>query len=57
MTNETPSFPVGNEGGLTKREWFAGMALQGMLASRTSWYDYSKSAYKLADAMIAEGKK
>ncbi len=49
--------------GLTKREWFAGLALQGELASPTlDWSGevFSKvaeNAYKFADAMIEEGKK
>lgn len=51
------AFPCSMEtyGGLTKREWFAGLAMQGLLASGeidvgtvTSW------AVGYADALIAE---
>jgi len=45
--------------GLTKREWFAGMAMQGMLSSNefagTSPHDIKKYAYEQADAMLEEG--
>lgn len=44
---------------LTKREWFAGMALQGLLA-HASGEDPHKSpalAFVLADAMIEAGKE
>ena len=64
----SPAFPIVTdddqkehltvEWGLTKREWFAGMALQG-LASGISYDDVSmcshaiaKSAYELADSML-----
>lgn len=51
------------EGGLTKREWFAGMALQGILACTKDYNGAEKNrgriamAYELADAMLAEGNK
>ena len=51
------------QGGLTKREWFAGMAMQGMLAlgpiegqEDCSIQGQARHAYRLADAMIREGK-
>jgi hypothetical protein len=47
--------------GLTKREWFAGMAMQGMMASNgidfTSVDRISDMSYKLADEMLKEGAK
>ena len=51
-----------SEGGLTKREWFAGMALSGFLANsniKTSIDDsvVSRVAFEFADAMIEEGAK
>ena len=54
---------VGNvaiaEGGLTKREWFAGMALQGMFSVNGGWdaQQMSSFAYEYADAMLKEGGK
>jgi hypothetical protein len=45
--------------GMTLRDWFAGMALQGLLAS-TKTNDalvIAKDAYIIADAMIAESNK
>lgn len=70
-----PAFPMSHEQkqtgvwGLTKREWYAGMALQGMLAANhmerwcgeMTWPQQlnaiSIDAYLLADAMIRAGKK
>ena len=45
--------------GLTKREYFAAMALQGLLADYESECieDYSKYAVKLADSLIEELSK
>jgi len=73
-----PAFPMSHEQkqtgvwGLTKREWYAGMALQGYLSNPTSFgppvpesdkynprlvADVSANfAYMLADAMIRAGK-
>jgi hypothetical protein len=48
---------VGRDTGLTKREWFAGMAVQGILADgETGTKDLVPRAYRIADAMIAAGK-
>ena len=71
-----PVTPTDNSGqigpteyGLTKREWFAGMALQGMMESDENvdpefigthgkWADVvAKRAYGYADAMLREGDK
>jgi hypothetical protein len=65
-----PAFPGGNPSrydgriadGLTKREWFAGMALQGWLAS---WHDkpvedyehIAEASFAIADAMLAASKE
>lgn len=51
--------------GLTKREWFAGMALIALLSSEAGIVGYlgagalktTEAAFTLADAMIAESKK
>jgi len=62
-----PAFPhTGHvDPGLTRRDWFAGRALQGMLAHSTRykprpvdagrhWHDaIAREAYELADAMLA----
>jgi len=42
--------------GITLRDWFAGMALQGIMAG--GWeVEYSCLAYELADAMMEERDK
>jgi hypothetical protein len=51
--------------GLTKREWFAGMALVGTIMDRASWgvshtdkaEDFATSAFAIADAMLAASKE
>jgi hypothetical protein len=52
-----PSHPDSAYAGMTLRDWFAGMALQGMIAAHwTERYDYdsySDCAYSMADSMIA----
>ena len=69
MTKDTsrPAFPVERDTiaeqygspGLTKREYFAGLAMQGMLAGRkceladVNLSDMTESATKIADALIA----
>lgn len=65
-----PAFPqndaavnrINNHDGMSLRDWFAGMVLQG-LAERLSltgdglWYrDLADEAFKLADAMLAARK-
>ena len=43
------------------RDWFAGMALQGMLAAGANWHamylEDTPIAYKMADAMMKEREK
>ena len=51
---------VGMEYGLTKREWFAGMALQGMLGDpeRNGTIEtYALEAARFADALMKELNK
>jgi hypothetical protein len=59
--NETayPNIQVPSTENLTKREYFAAMALQGLLADyeSESIEDYSKYAVKLADSLIEELSK
>lgn len=64
------AFPVPDnvlrgDAGLTKREWFAGMALQGMGAMQQSMFvnqnqerisERAKQAFAQADAMIEAGE-
>jgi hypothetical protein len=69
-TGGGPAFPApkechvdhrtGEPTGLTKREWFAGMALIGILAKCREETPKEKIAAEcnlIADAMIAEGSK
>lgn len=42
--------------GMDLRDWFAGMALQGFLASDRRTPDVSKEAYRYADAMMEARK-
>ena len=47
-------------GGLSIRDWFAGMALQGLLANNETSYtpkQNAEEAYSFADAMIAARKE
>lgn len=49
-----------NSEGMSLRDWFAGQALIGLLANHHSDGDYDTtpiSAYRMADAMLAERKK
>ena len=48
--------------GMSLRDWFAGMAMQGHMASWgqhdvTDYSEIAVGAYRLADAMIAEKEK
>ena len=47
------------ESGLTKREWFAGMALQGLLANPSTILkqaDIPELSFEYADSMIRAGE-
>jgi hypothetical protein len=68
MKDGGPAFPAQHfdladgEHGMTLRDWFAGMALQGMLANDIESGPEQvpiivASAYVLADAMLAERSK
>ena len=61
-----PAFPTQNgtrnDPGMTLRDWFAGMALQGMIAGgnsnavrllESSFDTYGEAAYSAADEMLA----
>lgn len=66
MTNQETAFPcfngrkeIGVIIGLTKREWFAGMALQGVLAGRKGimiTVQIAEQSFEIADAMIEASK-
>ncbi len=45
------------DGGLTKREYFAGLAMQGMVMSDLKFEDMAHDAVKMADALLAELRK
>lgn len=63
--NGGPAFPFDNAidgwDGMSLRDWFAGMVLQGDLANPSVGFETpetaAKSAYEQADAMIAERGK
>lgn len=54
-----------DQSGMTLRQWYAGMALQGLLATGADFHDkhgdgwdwHARAAFAMADSMIAEGKK
>lgn len=43
--------------GMTLRDHFAGLAMQGMVATSNNMDDIAQSAYDMADAMLAEREK
>ncbi len=43
--------------GLTKREYFAGLAMQGMVMSDLIFEDMAHDTVKMADALLAELRK
>ena len=58
-----PNKPPRIFGGITRRDWLAGMAMQGELAAETEDNHWESDAnlatrcYRMADAIIAEGRK
>ena len=68
VVSKKDSFKTETVQGITRRDWLAGVAMQGLCADPVSggqareqgetFSGYaSKLSYKIADAMIAEGKK
>ena len=55
------TYPATHSEGMSLRDWFAGMALQGLLSLTTAsggkFEDYATDAYTIADAMIKEREK
>jgi hypothetical protein len=60
MKDGGSAFPFWKDGvtGMSLRDWFAGMALQGLIAcpitEADTNSDWARRSYELADAMIAE---
>lgn len=66
LYNGGPAFPTSTAGlgtGLNMRDWFAGMALQGILANPSDiqsdriWDYLAEISYNYADAMLKEREK
>jgi hypothetical protein len=62
VSDEARVTAIGGEGGMDLRDYFAAMALQGLLAQQTSDYGYDndiaivRNAYNLADHMMEARK-
>jgi len=57
VNGERYAFPGDSFGGLTKREMFAAMAMQGLLSTGANWFESKDGAHfsvKWADALLAE---
>lgn len=58
-----PTHQYGSHPGMSLRQWYAGMAMQGLLASETEendkgYSELAEMAFKQADAMLEqEGKR
>jgi hypothetical protein len=56
-----PEWAAARVGGLTKREYFAGLAMQGMLSSSdyatSTWNTVAIEAVEVADALLKELEK
>jgi hypothetical protein len=58
MGNQTSNSKGPLHKGMTLRQWYAGLAMQGMLAANPDWDEsVVEWAFKLADAMVACGQK
>lgn len=63
MVENTSAFPrsasVYDPEGMSLRDWFAGLAMQGLIANRGTsyWKDTPALAYTMADALLAERQK
>ena len=59
--NITPDMPVDGGPGMSLRDWFAGMAMQGMLSNSlmriSSNPEAALTAYSIADAMIVQRER
>ena len=62
VSDEARVTAIGGEGGMDLRDYFAAMALQGLLAQQTADYGYDndiaivRNAYNLADHMMEARK-
>lgn len=64
MPKDEYVFPRGQAPGIELRDWFAGMALQGLVSRNWAksndhliMSDYTELAYEMADSMIQERNK
>ena len=66
MVENTSAFPLVEPNaacsvtpGMSLRDWFAGLAMQGLIANRGTsyWKDTPALAYTMADALLAERQK
>lgn len=62
MNGQSTAFPTDIDDGLTKREWFAGMVLQGLVAGTVHRHGFAaydrrsiaKTAVETADAILKQ---
>ena len=53
---DSPASPAGYLG-MSLRDWFAGMVLQGMLAGEMTSAKHAEQAYAFADAMLTQRER
>lgn len=56
ILNETKQWPETSNNGMTLRQWYAGLAMQGLCANSAQDYGHADAAayaFNLADAMLA----